>query len=86
MNPRGTDEVMSVFTMDSTDVSCMAPDLPGTPCVPLAAVEWLELQQMIEGHDYKLRDFIFTHRPLQEYMHLANLYHYQGHKHEVIGC
>lgn len=64
MSPRGNDEIMSIFTLDSTDMSCLDPSLAGTPCVPIAAVEWLELQQKVESHDFKLRDFIFIHRPL----------------------
>jgi len=64
----------------------MHPDLPGTSCVNQKSIDWLDRQQLDEGHAYRLRDFVFLHRPLQEFMNLSNIYEYMGHKHQNIGC
>lgn len=82
----GVDEVLSIYALDSTSTKCMHAQLPGSSCTSTTTVEWLEIQQMVQGHDFKLRDFIFIHHPLQEFMHLANLYNHMGHKHQIINC
>lgn len=33
-----------------------------------------------------MRDFIFLHKPIPEFMNLANLYEISGHKQQEIGC
>ena len=41
---------------------------------------------MAHSHDYSFRDFIFMHRPIQEFMPMANLYKFYGNKQQVVGC
>lgn len=86
MDPQGSGEVLSIYSLDSSDKSCIDHSLPGNTCVPLAAVEWLGLQQSSYSHQYDQRDFIFMHWPIQEFMNFSNLYHFRGSKHQVIGC
>ena len=80
------DEILSIFTLDTTDKGCTHPDLPGYPCISTKTVEWLGLQQMSHSHEYNYRDFLFMHRPIQEFMPMANLYHFFGNKQQVVGC
>ena len=38
------------------------------------------------SHDAHLRDFVFLHKPIPEFMNLANNYEISGHKHQAISC
>jgi len=38
------------------------------------------------SHKSDLRDFIFLHKPVPEFMNLANLYEISGHKEQAISC
>ena len=37
-------EVLSLYTLDSTDRMCIHPDLPGESCIGTRTVEWLGRQ------------------------------------------
>ena len=83
----GNNEILSVYTLDSeTHAGCADGYLPGASCISSQAIDWFDNQQHQYSHNHKHRDFVFTHRPLQEFMNLANLYNITGHKHEPIGC
>ena len=44
MDPEGEDEITSIFTLDSSDKSCLHKRLPGETCISTKTVEWLGLQ------------------------------------------
>ena len=77
----GRKEILSVYTMDSeTNPDCNSGYLPGESCISSQAIDWFDEQQNRFGHNHRHRDFVFTHRPIQEFMTLANLYNITGHK------
>jgi hypothetical protein len=47
---------------------------------------WFEEQQLLYSAGSKQRDFIFMHRPIQEFMTLGNMYSITGHKEQAINC
>ena len=50
------------------------------------AVDWFADQLNLYSHNHKARDFVFLHKPVPEFMNLANLYNISGHKQEAISC
>lgn len=87
MDPSGRSEVLSVYTLDTSHEWCKeSGDLPGTTCVSTDAVDWMTDQQNLYSHDKHLRDFIFLHKPLPEFMNLVNTYEISGHKQQEINC
>lgn len=72
--------------MDSSNENCLHTDLAGSTCIHQNTIDWLHRQQMEEGHNYRLRDLVFMHKPIQEFMHAANLYNIVGNKNQNVGC
>jgi hypothetical protein len=86
MDPTGSEELMSIYSLDTSTFPECASNLPGTSCLSIEAIAWFEEQQHLYSHENKHRDFIFFHRPLQEFMTLSNLYSITGHKEQAINC
>jgi len=83
----GREEIMSVYTLDSESHSdCKSGYLPGESCISSQAIDWFDSQQNKYSHNHRHRDFVFTHKPIQEFMTLANLYEITGHKQQAVGC
>ena len=76
---------MSIYTLDSLTFNCNE-ELSGSTCLGVKAISWFEEQQDLYSHANKRRDFIFMHRPLQEFMFLGNAYSITGHKEQPINC
>ena len=86
MDHRGHSEVLSVYTLDTSSEWCLDGTLPGETCITAEAVDWFSEQQRRYSHHHHFRDFIFLHKPVPEFMHLANLYEISGHKGQEINC
>ena len=80
MDPSGQQEVFSIYTIDTGSEYCLNQGLPGESCITTDAIDWLTEQMHSYSHKHTLRDFIFLHKPIPEYMNLANLYQISGHK------
>ena len=76
----GQKEILSIYTMDSESHPQCNLDLPGESCISSEAIDWFDEQQNRFGHSFRHRDFVFTHKPIQEFMTMANLYQITGHK------
>ena len=77
---------MSVYALDSSSYPSCNNNLPGSSCLSVQTMAWFEEQQHLYSHSNTHRDFIFMHRPLQEFMTLANEYSITGHKEQAISC
>ena len=86
MDARGQEEIMSVYTIDTSADFCLDYGVPGETCITSEAVDWFADQQALYSHDGKLRDLVFMHKPVPEFMNAANLYEISGHKQQAIGC
>ena len=82
----GQNEILSIYTLDSESHPQCSVDLPGESCISSEAIDWFDEQQNRYGHSYRHRDFVFMHKPIQEFMTLSNLYQITGHKQQEIGC
>lgn len=80
MDPSGREEVFSIYTIDTGSEYCLNQGLPGESCITSDAIDWLTEQMHKFSHKHTLRDFIFLHKPIPEFMNLANLYTISGHK------
>lgn len=86
MSPNGRKEVFSIYTLDTSAEYCKGLGLPGETCITSDAIDWFSDQQHLYSHNYHLHDFVFLHKPIPQYMNLANLYDISGHKQQAIGC
>jgi hypothetical protein len=86
MDPTGTSELMSIYTLDTTSFANCNTELPGSTCLSVKTIQWFEEQQDRFSHNFLRRDFIFMHRPIQEFMTLGNMYSITGHKEQAINC
>ena len=80
MDSAGKNELMSIYTLDTTSFSNCNKNLPGSSCIGVKTIGWFEEQQDFYSHDFLRRDFIFMHRPIQEFMAMGNMYSITGHK------
>lgn len=78
LDQKGESEEFSIYIMDSGSFDCGSESVPGTTCISPDAIDWFINQQVSYSHTFKSRDFVFTNRPLQEYMHMANHYNVTG--------
>jgi hypothetical protein len=86
MDSTGKFELMSLYTMDTTTFPECSKTLPGKSCLSRYAISWFEEQQDLYAHNNTRRDFMFMHRPIQEFMTLGNMYSITGHKQQAISC
>lgn len=87
MDATGKQEVFSIYGFDSEDFQCSdALGLPGTNCIGSNAVSWFSTQQTKYSHNFKGRDLLFMHQPLQEFMYAANVLPVWGIKEQEIDC
>ena len=86
MDPSGKEEIFSVFTIDTSAEYCQDYGLPGESCASSDGINWLYNQLRVYSPYESKRDIIFIHKPIQEFMNLANLYDISGHKQQAIGC
>ena len=86
MDPNIQTEIMSIYTFDTSFDWCLKDGLPGESCISTEAVDWFNDQQYLYSHGHRYRDFIFLHKPIPEFMHLANRYEISGHKQQEINC
>ena len=86
MDPNGKNEVFSVYTLDTSHEYCQNMGIPGESCISTDAIDWFTDQQHKYSHNHHLRDFVFLHKPIPEFMNLANLYKISGHKEQAVGC
>lgn len=87
MGKEGGREVFSIYGFDTEMFNCATDlDLPGTNCIGSDAVSWYMDQQVNHSHQWKDRDFLFMHEPLQEFMFAANVQEVYGIKEQSIDC
>lgn len=61
---KGTKEIFSVYSVDTTGDYCLDFDLPGESCPTSDGVNWLYNQLQLHTTSEKKRDFIFMHKPI----------------------
>jgi hypothetical protein len=77
----------SIYLFDSEDWSCAdGINMPGHNCIGSNAVSWFTDQQVNFSHNLNKRDFLFMHRPIPEFMQMANNYDVYGTRQEAVGC
>lgn len=86
MDSDDKNELMSIYTLDTTSYASCNANLPGSSCLGVKTIGWFEEQQDLFSHNFQRRDFIFMHRPIQEFMAMGNLYSITGHKEQAINC
>ena len=86
MDPSGKNELLSVYSIDTSADYCLDYGVPGETCVTSDAIDWFSDQLNVYSHSHTMRDFVFMHKPVPEFMNLANLYEISGHKQQAIGC
>ena len=86
MDPSGRHEVLSTYTFDTSAEYCLNQGMAGETCVTTDAIDWFEDQQHLFSHASPMRDFIFLHKPIPEFMNLVNNYEISGHKQQEINC
>jgi hypothetical protein len=80
-------EMLSVYLFDSEHWQCAdGVNMPGHNCIGSDAISWYTEQQVAYSHHLSKRDILFMHRPIQEFMQLANNYDVYGTKQEAVGC
>ena len=86
MDPFGN-ELLSVYTFDSEAWQCAdGLNMPGYNCISSDAISWFTSQEIEWSHKREHRDILFTHRPLQEFMQMANNYSVYGIRQQAVGC
>lgn len=86
MDPNRDHEVFSIYTIDTSHEYCTQYDLPGETCPSSDALSWFADQMNLYSTGHKLRDFVFLHKPVPEYMNLANRHSISGHKQQAVSC
>jgi len=64
MDANGKDEVLSVYSLDTSAEYCQEYDLPGESCITSDAIDWFSDQLNLYSHEHSLRDFVFLHKPI----------------------